>query len=1310
MKRLLTLAIVLLLIVPVFLTFPPKTSAFSYPYIMDVGISYEEYSVPVTPPITLTPEGHMRLWYHLYNPNSHDVDVILGASIQIDGNTYSDPAHDNTVTLKPGDSLSWPNRYFYVPPGVPEGSYTVLYGLWASDWSVRYDLESRSDWIDMVSSVSVRLSSSPSNLGTITWDDVTYSLPRDVHTTVRIHWSGTDNIHCTPPEGYEFHHWEGCGDVDPWDEYSQWTSVSVDGVGCLKAVFTSADVDDTLAVYIGAHPDDIDIGMSGSLYKHDVGRHPILWIVVSDGGASSIEYAYEIEKGWIAEDAQYDVEWKAPDGQIINRPFYSADLARKRIGGYFSGPNWIDDPASHGSSFGTEYDWRTRVCSFVGSNVEKIQLSYPDPYDPSKRWLYPDGSLGGAAETTYTAEIAADVAYEINRVVEANNYRRDLLYINAHAPEGVCYNYDTTDEHNDHRITGNAVLQAIDYLQTTYAFAQIDAKWYTIYNPIQPKPGYSRHDEDISQYKTHKSDLARACWETEFIDSINWDFYWDDYPIDPWDFECFISEENLSPSYSDPTVIPSSGTALEPYDYSIFVDDPEDDTVTVELKTYDPSDSIWEDQGSREVMGVGMASWTNLYPFEANDEGTTALYKFLYDDGYNTGTWGLFEGPTLIPSDSSFSNWNYPSTSPPDRIIPVEVDIANPNGVKLAELHYDYGDDGHEDGIIPMTLTEVLSTKEASMGVKTGKSGDDRAFEPGARASEIATPREVGVEGDLQQFLVCGPLKEEAIAPADGNYYEWGRATTSRGMQDYEPIYETPVFKEGDGLYVWCRINNVYEEVRFQHEWYLPDGGLYATVSSLWSSEPAPGYYYEWVKWYSFYDPLPESVADYEGKWKVKIYVEENHEGHWQYEDTVYFTLRYEIADHTTCKDVQEDDPWDPIDITDSFTSSDPISYSWLKLDNVRGSHELRWKWYDPSGAFYTESEPPFYTDDPENSGYDYWGWYKKSWGLLINGHTPAERPGKWTVKVYINGEYKFQDEFTIYPSSGSYRVEIPAPGIDFAKVSFYVKAFDPRDSLTTSGKHIVNIVDSTSPETSITSGPEGKINFNDVTFFWIGTDDYTPESELLYSYRLDGYSDAWSEWTPSTSKSYTDLLDGYYTFRVKARDKALNEDPTPAERSFVVDTIPPTIVDHAPTQTVVPVTTNIMVTFSEAMDYVSVENAFSTSPSISGSFGWSYSIMTFTPDSDLAYDTTYTAKIGTGAMDLAGNRLLSPYEWQFRTTPGDVDGDGDVDHHDLLLLAGAYGSECGDSNYLPEADFNGDCKIDHEDLVALAANYGKGT
>jgi len=53
--------------------------------------------------------------------------------------------------------------------------------------------------------------------------------------------------------------------------------------------------------------------------------------------------------------------------------------------------------------------------------------------------------------------------------------------------------------------------------------------------------------------------------------------------------------------------------------------------------------------------------------------------------------------------------------------------------------------------------------------------------------------------------------------------------------------------------------------------------------------------------------------------------------------------------------------------------------------------------------------------------------------------------------------------------------------------------------------------------------------------------------------------------------------------------------------------------------------------------------------------------------------------------------------------TPGDVDGDGDVDVDDLMLLIASYGSTCSGC---PE-DIDGDGDVDVDDLMLLLSNYG---
>lgn len=71
--------------------------------------------------------------------------------------------------------------------------------------------------------------------------------------------------------------------------------------------------------------------------------------------------------------------------------------------------------------------------------------------------------------------------------------------------------------------------------------------------------------------------------------------------------------------------------------------------------------------------------------------------------------------------------------------------------------------------------------------------------------------------------------------------------------------------------------------------------------------------------------------------------------------------------------------------------------------------------------------------------------------------------------------------------------------------------------------------------------------------FEWSGSDDVTATSDLTYAYILEGKEDSWSNWTYDTSKSYSGLGEGEYTFKVKARDENGNVDPESAKLSFTV-------------------------------------------------------------------------------------------------------------------------------------------------------------
>lgn len=79
----------------------------------------------------------------------------------------------------------------------------------------------------------------------------------------------------------------------------------------------------------------------------------------------------------------------------------------------------------------------------------------------------------------------------------------------------------------------------------------------------------------------------------------------------------------------------------------------------------------------------------------------------------------------------------------------------------------------------------------------------------------------------------------------------------------------------------------------------------------------------------------------------------------------------------------------------------------------------------------------------------------------------------------------------------------------------------------------------------------------------------------------------------------------------------------------------------------------NIIATFSEAMDAASLSTAFTlkqgTTP-VPCTVSYSGMTATLDPTAYLAYNTVYTAEIGTDALDLAGNALTAARTWTFTT------------------------------------------------------------
>jgi hypothetical protein len=92
---------------------------------------------------------------------------------------------------------------------------------------------------------------------------------------------------------------------------------------------------------------------------------------------------------------------------------------------------------------------------------------------------------------------------------------------------------------------------------------------------------------------------------------------------------------------------------------------------------------------------------------------------------------------------------------------------------------------------------------------------------------------------------------------------------------------------------------------------------------------------------------------------------------------------------------------------------------------------------------------------------------------------------------------------------------------------------------------------DTISPNTLISSAPPSVIKINQTGFSWTGVDDQTSTDMLKFAYQLD--SRPWSSWISDTNVTLYDLSNGGHSLKVKSRDLAGNEDPSPATISFSV-------------------------------------------------------------------------------------------------------------------------------------------------------------
>jgi hypothetical protein len=186
------------------------------------------------------------------------------------------------------------------------------------------------------------------------------------------------------------------------------------------------------------------------------------------------------------------------------------------------------------------------------------------------------------------------------------------------------------------------------------------------------------------------------------------------------------------------------------------------------------------------------------------------------------------------------------------------------------------------------------------------------------------------------------------------------------------------------------------------------------------------------------------------------------------------------------------------------------------------------------------------------------WTWGNNSYGQLGDGTTtqrlvPVQVSGLTNIKDVAGGQHyclAVKNDGTVWAWGHNGEGELGDGTTVARRTPVQVSGLTGMTDVAAGIFHsLAARADTTPPETTIVSGPDGTINVRTASFGFSSS-----EANSSFECSLDGAAFS----TCTSPKSYADLPDAEHTFRVRATDAAGNVDPTAAQRSFTVDATPP--------------------------------------------------------------------------------------------------------------------------------------------------------
>jgi parallel beta-helix repeat protein len=198
------------------------------------GNGFFEPALGETDPLSSSDDPNV---VHLESGQDNAATTNLG-SIKFAGSSYSLP---NDITKTAG---TYPIEYSAVP-GYQFYQWETTPGVSVADpnaWSTTATVSGSGTLKAIYKAIfavhleSVQDNGASSNLGTITFDGTSYSLPNDVSKP-----AGNYQTQCYPSLGYIFDHWETAEGVSVSNAYNNPTTATVSGAGTLTAVYKEGE-------------------------------------------------------------------------------------------------------------------------------------------------------------------------------------------------------------------------------------------------------------------------------------------------------------------------------------------------------------------------------------------------------------------------------------------------------------------------------------------------------------------------------------------------------------------------------------------------------------------------------------------------------------------------------------------------------------------------------------------------------------------------------------------------------------------------------------------------------------------------------------------------------------------------------------------------------------------------------------------------------------------------------------------------------------------------------------------------------------